>query len=138
MMLWLNISTKVINSLFLSICESYLHLVFFYDILWNQLKKNSEIAKIYFFHVIKSIYFSGNQNSHHDLLISFSIWTNTSKLTSINRSPKSIRCLHGLRAISILWVILGHRFTLTGIIPITNFVEIKDVKIWFIIFHANL
>lgn len=45
------------------------------------------------------------------LLASFSVYTNGFKLFEITKikSQSSINCLHGLRAMSILWIILGHR-----------------------------
>ncbi|XP_077296659.1 nose resistant to fluoxetine protein 6-like [Arctopsyche grandis] len=61
----------------------------------------------------------------HDLLISFSIWTNTSKLFTINKNnSKSLKCLHGLRALSLMWVIIGHRYINYLMIPITNGTDI--------------
>ncbi|CAG9806050.1 unnamed protein product [Chironomus riparius] len=47
------------------------------------------------------------------LLASFSVYSNGYKLFEITKikSPSSINCLHGLRAMSIFWIILGHRIT---------------------------
>ncbi|XP_070501268.1 nose resistant to fluoxetine protein 6-like [Chironomus tepperi] len=47
------------------------------------------------------------------LLSSFSVYTNGYKLFDItkSKSSSSINCLHGLRGMSILWIILGHRIT---------------------------
>lgn len=56
----------------------------------------------------------------HNLLISFSIWTNTKNLFKINRNSNSLTCLHGLRSISLLWVIIGHRFMITTYSLIMN------------------
>ncbi|KAG5684554.1 hypothetical protein PVAND_013779 [Polypedilum vanderplanki] len=46
------------------------------------------------------------------LLTSFSIYTNGAKLFDVTKikSASSLNCLHGLRAMSILWIILGHRY----------------------------
>ncbi|KAG5684550.1 hypothetical protein PVAND_013776 [Polypedilum vanderplanki] len=45
------------------------------------------------------------------LYISFSVYTNGSKLFDVTKikSASSLNCLHGLRAMSIFWIILGHR-----------------------------
>ncbi|KAG5681173.1 hypothetical protein PVAND_010631 [Polypedilum vanderplanki] len=47
------------------------------------------------------------------LLTSFSIYTNGAKLfdTTKIKSENSLNCLHGLRALSIIWIITGHRFS---------------------------
>ncbi|KAG5670208.1 hypothetical protein PVAND_000486 [Polypedilum vanderplanki] len=46
------------------------------------------------------------------LFISFSIYTNGAKLFDVTKikTKSSLNCLHGLKALSILWIILGHRF----------------------------
>ncbi|KAG5684553.1 hypothetical protein PVAND_013778 [Polypedilum vanderplanki] len=46
------------------------------------------------------------------LFISFSVYTNGAKLFDVTKikSASSLNCLHGLRGMSILWIILGHRF----------------------------
>lgn len=45
------------------------------------------------------------------LYIAFSVYTNGEKLFDITRSKSkhSIDCLNGLRAIALMWIILGHR-----------------------------
>jgi peptidoglycan/LPS O-acetylase OafA/YrhL len=46
------------------------------------------------------------------LLISFSAYTNGARLFDVtkNKVASSLNCLHGLRAMSIFWIMLGHRF----------------------------
>ncbi|XP_078685733.1 nose resistant to fluoxetine protein 6-like [Branchiostoma floridae x Branchiostoma belcheri] len=44
------------------------------------------------------------------LLLAFSVRTNTRKLLSTRESPDSLGCLHGIRFLSMTWVILGHTF----------------------------
>ncbi|XP_019618602.1 PREDICTED: uncharacterized protein LOC109465659 [Branchiostoma belcheri] len=43
-------------------------------------------------------------------LLAFSIRTNTRKLLSTRESPDSLGCLHGIRFLSMTWVILGNTF----------------------------
>lgn len=56
------------------------------------------------------------------LLIAFSVYTNGQKLFDVrdSSSPNSINCLHGLRALSVMWIIFGHRFTTQKGFPLTN------------------
>lgn len=56
------------------------------------------------------------------LFLSFSIRTNGEKLfdMSESESPSSINCLLGLRAISLFWIMFGHRFANQRGFPLTN------------------
>lgn len=54
------------------------------------------------------------------LLISFSVYTNGRKLFDMTESKSSINSLHGLRAISIIWIMFGHRVTNQVGIPHRN------------------
>lgn len=42
------------------------------------------------------------------LLTSFSVYTNGKNLLNTDRSRNSIKCLDGLRYLSICWIICGH------------------------------
>ncbi|XP_078580677.1 nose resistant to fluoxetine protein 6-like [Branchiostoma floridae x Branchiostoma japonicum] len=44
------------------------------------------------------------------ILLCFSLYTNIGKLLSTKQAPGSIKCLHGIRFISMSWVILGHTY----------------------------
>ncbi|XP_067686619.1 O-acyltransferase like protein-like [Haliotis asinina] len=44
------------------------------------------------------------------ILLCFSAVSNGEKILSVKRSPASISCLHGIRVLSMSWVILGHTF----------------------------
>ncbi|KAI8518268.1 hypothetical protein Bbelb_042850 [Branchiostoma belcheri] len=44
------------------------------------------------------------------ILLCFSVYTNIGKLLSTKQAPGSITCLHGIRFISMTWVILGHTY----------------------------
>ncbi|XP_076455759.1 nose resistant to fluoxetine protein 6-like [Babylonia areolata] len=48
------------------------------------------------------------------MLLSFSVLRNGEKVLSCKQNPADIGCLHGIRVLSITWVILGHAFTMLG------------------------
>ncbi|KAB0798818.1 hypothetical protein PPYR_06698 [Photinus pyralis] len=58
--------------------------------------------------------------SRHWFLISFSFFTNGRKMFAISKNDDEISCLHGIRVISIMWIILGHWGLLFGRLPIRN------------------
>jgi len=43
-------------------------------------------------------------------LIAFSVWTNGRKILDTSTSGDTLGCLHGLRFLSMTWVILGHQY----------------------------
>ena len=43
-------------------------------------------------------------------LVAFSVYTNGSKLLSTSQPAGSITCIHGIRFLSMTWVVLGHGF----------------------------
>ncbi|CAO1362003.1 unnamed protein product [Diamesa serratosioi] len=68
------------------------------------------------------IYKKTQKRKPHELYVAFSVLTNCRKLFDFRKSedPNSIHCLHGLRALSILWIMFGHRYVLTTLTPIVN------------------
>ncbi|XP_078614290.1 nose resistant to fluoxetine protein 6-like [Branchiostoma floridae x Branchiostoma japonicum] len=44
------------------------------------------------------------------ILLCFSLYTNIGKVLSTKQAPGSIKCLHGIRFISMTWVILAHTY----------------------------
>lgn len=69
------------------------------------------------------------RHRRHNVLVSFSIWSNTSRLLKLSHNTESLTCLNGLRAISILWIVLGHRYLTTILFPLINTNEILNVNI---------
>ncbi|CRK88312.1 CLUMA_CG002091, isoform A [Clunio marinus] len=62
------------------------------------------------------------------LLIAFSINTNGKELFDVteSKSPNAIKCLLGLRTLSLFWIILGHRFEYQRLFPNANTVTFLE------------
>lgn len=63
------------------------------------------------------------------LLLAFSAKTNTRRLTS-PAPPGDFSCINGIRFLSALWVILGHRYIVTMTLPFMNLVDVSKVRYW--------
>ncbi|KAM7305330.1 nose resistant to fluoxetine protein 6 [Ixodes scapularis] len=48
------------------------------------------------------------KNIPRQLLEAFSVYANSQKVLSTKTNDRSMRCLHGIRFVSMLWVMLGH------------------------------
>ncbi|XP_067661104.1 nose resistant to fluoxetine protein 6-like [Haliotis asinina] len=57
------------------------------------------------------------------MILAFSVYTNGSKLLSTKQSSDSLRAVHGIRFISMSWVILGH----TYFFGLTTFANISEL-----------
>ncbi|PSN45475.1 hypothetical protein C0J52_08663 [Blattella germanica] len=55
-----------------------------------------------------------------EILIAFSLYTNGKKLLNTDTSKETIPCLHGIRFISICWIVLGHRYMVSTDGPAIN------------------
>ncbi|CAH0585974.1 unnamed protein product [Chrysodeixis includens] len=53
----------------------------------------------------------------------FSVYTNTRRTLTFSSSPGMLECVDGIRAISMLWVVVGHTYSMTLIGFIHNTVE---------------
>lgn len=58
-------------------------------------------------------------------LIAFSVYTNTKKLLDTSTSKGSLTCLHGIRFITMTWVVIGHAVSQTSLYS-QNFVIVVD------------
>ncbi|KAF4524577.1 hypothetical protein B566_EDAN008532, partial [Ephemera danica] len=52
--------------------------------------------------------------------LSFSLKRNMVALTNTKHAPGTVKCLHGLRVFSLLWVMFGHRYGNQLALPLTN------------------
>lgn len=66
-----------------------------------------------------------------EALLAFSFYTNGMKLLSYkqSKSPDMMHCLHGIRAISTQWVVLGHSYMMYMKLPARNMAEYGAVKV---------
>ncbi|KAL1491689.1 hypothetical protein ABEB36_012250 [Hypothenemus hampei] len=65
-----------------------------------------------------------NNQKSTSILKAFSLRINASALFKISENPGDLPCLHGLRFISMLWVILGHTFFAYCYGPVVNLPEL--------------
>ncbi|CAG7725079.1 unnamed protein product [Allacma fusca] len=61
------------------------------------------------------------------VMLAFSIKTNTIKWMSTRATPDNLGCLHGLRFLSICWVVLGHTFLMYSLQYTWNLVDMKHM-----------
>ncbi|KAB0800035.1 hypothetical protein PPYR_07915 [Photinus pyralis] len=61
-----------------------------------------------------------NRAPAHWALVSFSCYTNAKRLSDTTVNQEDISCLHGLRVISVMLVIMAHHQTLINKLPIQN------------------
>nr|XP_022912575.1 nose resistant to fluoxetine protein 6-like isoform X1 [Onthophagus taurus] len=55
-----------------------------------------------------------------NVLISISAYENTKKIFSTTKSDENISCLNGIKFISMLWIILGHKYMIIVYVPYIN------------------
>lgn len=75
------------------------------------------------------------EKTPNELLIGMSIYTNTGKIMDMtpNKSGSSaIGCIDGIRALSITWIMYGHRFFVTLMFPVAN------IAIWGEVSHNSI
>ncbi|XP_022806962.1 nose resistant to fluoxetine protein 6-like [Stylophora pistillata] len=57
----------------------------------------------------------------------FSLVKNTSFITDTSNSPGNFTSLHGMRVLSMWWVILGHCYFMLQFSPVTNLLSLKEL-----------
>ncbi|XP_073955792.1 nose resistant to fluoxetine protein 6-like [Choristoneura fumiferana] len=67
------------------------------------------------------------QQKSSPLYRSFSVYTNTKRFLTFNTYPGALECVDGIRAISMMWVIVGHAYLMTLMGYIHN---LEDIFVW--------
>jgi hypothetical protein len=67
-------------------------------------------------------------NYDHDPWTIFSVLSNTKKVFEIPSSTANLQSLHGIKFLSICWVLIGHEFLVMESLPAINYVTVKDVS----------
>ncbi|XP_015839401.1 nose resistant to fluoxetine protein 6-like [Tribolium castaneum] len=63
---------------------------------------------------------------YHELLIAFSFLFNGRKLFRSSKNSEQLLCLNGIKALSMMWVIVGHDFSNAMSAPLSNFFTLAD------------
>jgi len=81
------------------------------------------------------IYHITEKSKKHLILQSFSLSKNVRKLLTFPKTSDNLECIHGLKFISMCFIIVGHRFMFSLGSPImnTNFIEYVSYNYLFII-----
>ncbi|KAJ8948702.1 hypothetical protein NQ314_008366 [Rhamnusium bicolor] len=67
--------------------------------------------------------------SRHPLYIAFSVFSNGRKLLLVSKNSKEqIQTFHGLKVISIMWIVAGHGFSVWPNISVTNQSDKEEVS----------
>ncbi|XP_044747810.1 nose resistant to fluoxetine protein 6-like [Coccinella septempunctata] len=77
-------------------------------------------------------YFHAEPNQ---LFLAFSMYTNSGKLFSISKNNNQLECLNGLKFYSMLWVLVGHTYSLGLGAPLYNYL---DIMTWADKLHSML
>lgn len=72
----------------------------------------------------------------NELLSAFSLLKNVKTLCAISDDEDQITCLHGIRSLSAIWVVLAHKLVVVQFFPQQNL--IKFLKVNFCIYMLKL
>jgi len=64
----------------------------------------------------------------YKLIVAFSVYTNTQKWLSTSGGKDNLGCLHGLRFLSMCWVVLAHSFAMTMMQSNWNAIDLRNVR----------
>ncbi|XP_033229469.1 O-acyltransferase like protein-like [Belonocnema kinseyi] len=61
----------------------------------------------------------------------FSLFKSASKILNMNVSSNSLSALHGIRSLSMCWIVLGHQYVLSNFYVNVNMIDMADwIKSW--------
>lgn len=61
------------------------------------------------------------------IFLAFSLYTNGKKILQASNAPEQILCFNGMKAISLFWVIAGHRYAMYESIGSINPLDAQEV-----------
>lgn len=77
---------------------------------------------------MKLLFFISDPKSLNRTCLSFSVYANTSRLIIFNPVRGAIECVDGIRAISMVWIAIGHFFgAFPPIINIADYYQVLDM-----------
>ncbi|CAG9786468.1 unnamed protein product [Diatraea saccharalis] len=76
----------------------------------------------------------GVKRRPNKMFTSFSVFTNTKRFLTFNSSPGALECVDGIRAISMMWVVVGHTYSMTLLGFVHN---IQEVLGWMRLFTST-
>ncbi|KOB64845.1 Uncharacterized protein OBRU01_23542 [Operophtera brumata] len=89
----------------------------------------------YIYAVVKVIFvFILDPKTANTLYRCFSVYTNTRRFLTFNTVPGALECIDGIRAISMLWVVVGHTYSFTLMAYIHN---MADTVTWLTKFSST-
>jgi len=72
-----------------------------------------------------------------EILLAFSLYTNGKKLLDTKHAADTLSSLHGIRYLSICWIVLVHKYTLLNDVPsINHFTQLSVSSFWQV--HSEL
>ncbi|CAH1637993.1 unnamed protein product [Spodoptera littoralis] len=84
--------------------------------------------------LIQTFLFKRAPSRINPLFVSFSVYTNTRRFLTFKSSPGALECVDGIRAISMMWVVVGHTYCMT----LLNYVHnLFDTVEWLTSFQAT-
>ncbi|KAF2887396.1 hypothetical protein ILUMI_18777, partial [Ignelater luminosus] len=97
---------------------------------------NGDIAMISFFVIVLGIMLCSTiydviitylqKKPINPLFLAFSILTNGRKLIETTNNPNQISCIHGIRVLSMMWILIGHKYVIATNLPIRNYLYLSE------------
>ncbi|KAJ8721773.1 hypothetical protein PYW08_004175 [Mythimna loreyi] len=84
--------------------------------------------------LIQTFLYKRESSRLNPIFVSFSIYTNTRRFLSFKSTPGALECVDGIRAISMMWVVVGHTYCMTLLGFVHN---VADTMTWISSFSAT-
>ncbi|KAF2893852.1 hypothetical protein ILUMI_12321, partial [Ignelater luminosus] len=97
---------------------------------------NGDIAMVSFLAIIFSVILSSTaydivitylrKKPFTPVFLAFSVLTNGKKLIETINKSNQISSIHGIRVLTIMWIILGHKYTIGALLPVRNYLHFLE------------